>query len=153
MLNESIKEILLHYPNADLFVSGDLNLRIADLQDCIPFDNLQFVFGETAYPTDQFDTIRNSKDDTCNRFGTFLIDMWCSHNIHVLNGRLFEDSAGVITCVANNGRSVLDYMLASTTLLKSFTHFHIDNEDYSDHFRLTYKGLLACEKYRDSANS
>ena len=33
LLNENINEILLRYPNADLFVSGDLNSRIVDLQD------------------------------------------------------------------------------------------------------------------------
>ena len=153
MLNENINEILLHYPNADLFVSGDLNSRIADLQDFIPFDDLQFVFGETEYPMDQFDIIRKSKDDTCNRFGTSLIDLCCTINIHVLNGRLFDDSAWEITCVANNGRSVVDYMLASTRLFTSFTHFQVGNEDYSDHFPLTCKILLACEKYKDSANS
>ena len=128
LLNENINEILLRYPNADLFVSGDLNSRIADLQDFIPFDHLQFVFGETEYPTDQFDIIRKSKDDTYNRFATSLIDLCCTHNIHVLNGRPFDDSAGEITCVANNGRSVVDYMLASTRLFTSFTHFQVGNE-------------------------
>ena len=85
--------------------------------------------------------------------GSSLIDLCCTHNIHVLNGRLFDDSAGEITCVANNGRSVVDYMLASTRLFTSFTHFQVGNEDYSDHFPLTCKILLACEKYKDSANS
>ena len=33
LLNENINEILLRYPNTDLFVSGDLNSRIVDLQD------------------------------------------------------------------------------------------------------------------------
>ena len=89
----------------------------------IPFDDLQFVFGETEYPTDQFDIIRKSKDDTCNRFGAFFIGLCCTHSIHVLNGRLFDDCTGEITCVSNNGRSVSDYMLASTRLFNSFTHF------------------------------
>ena len=146
LLNENINEILLRYPNAELFLSGDLNSRIADLQDFIPFDDLQFVFGETEYPTDQFDSPRKSKDDTCNRFGTSLIDLCCTHNIHVLNGRLFYDSAGEITCVANNGRSVVDYMLASTTLFHSFTHFQVGNEDFSDHFPIICKLLLSCHK-------
>ena len=150
LLNENINEILLRYPNAELFLSGDLNSRFADLQDFIPFDDLQFVFGETDNPTDQFDTPRKSKDDTCNRFGTSLIDLCCAHNIHVLNGRLFDDSAGEITCVANSGRSVVDYMLASTTLFNSFTNFQVGNEDFSDHFPITCKLLLSCHKHKIS---
>ena len=153
LLNENINEIFLRYPSADLFVSGDLNSRTGDLQDFIPFEDLQFVFGETEYSADPFDITRQSKDDTCNRFGTSLIDLCCTHNIHVLNGRLFEDTEGEILCVANNGRSVVDYMLAQTSLFTSFTHFQVCNEDYSDHFPLCCKILLACQKHENTANS
>ena len=149
LLNESINEIFLRYPSADLFVSGDLNLCIGDLQDFMSFDHLQFVFGET----DLFDITRKSKDDTCHGFGTSLIDLCCTHNIHVLNRRLFEDTQGEISCVANNGRSVIDYMLASTSLFNSFTHFQVGNEDYSDHFPLYCKILHACQKHENTANS
>ena len=112
----------MRYPNADLFLSGDLNSRIGDQQDFIPFDDLQFVFGESEYPTDSFDIIRQSKDDTCNRFGTSLVDLCCTHNVHVLNGRLFNDTAGEITCVANNGSSVVDYM----KIIQITSRYHVN---------------------------
>ena len=54
----------------------------------------------------------------------------------VLNGRAFDDMNGEITCVANNGRSVVDYILASTSLFDSFSHFEVGSEDFSDHFPL-----------------
>ena len=44
----------MRYPNADLFLSRDFNSRIGDQQDFISFDDLQFVFGESEYPTDSF---------------------------------------------------------------------------------------------------
>lgn len=44
LLHENISLIVLRYQNANLFVSGDLISGIADLQDLIPFDDLQFVF-------------------------------------------------------------------------------------------------------------
>ena len=56
--------------------------------------------------------------------------------IHVLNGRLFEDTNGEITCVANNGSSVVDYILASTDIFDSILHFKVGSEDFSDHFLL-----------------
>ena len=108
------------------------------MQDYIPSDDLDFVFGETDYPTDPFDMPRNSKDDTYNRFGISLLDLCCSINIHVLNGRMFDDRNGEITCrsTSNNGSSVVDYMLASSSLFNSILHFCICCEDFSDHFPL-----------------
>ena len=83
----------------------------------------------TAHPTTLsyilFDMPRNSKDETYNRFGISLIDLCCSINIHVLNGRMFDDRNGEITCTSNNGSSVVDYMLASTSLFNSILHFRI----------------------------
>ena len=114
-----------------MFIAGYLNARISTLQDYIPFDDLDFVFGETDYPTDPFDMPRQSKDETHNRFGISLLDICCSCNIHVLNGRMFDDKNGEITCISNNGRSVVDYMLASTSLFNSILHFQISSEDFS----------------------
>ena len=64
------------------------------------------------------------------------MDICCPYNIHVLNGRLFDDTNGEITCVANNGSSVVDYMLASTSLFDSFSEFRVGSDDFSDHFPL-----------------
>ena len=47
LLNEKNTEILSQYPTAELFVAGDLNARIGNLQDFIPFDDIDFVFGDT----------------------------------------------------------------------------------------------------------
>ena len=97
LLNEKITEILSQYPTAELFVAVDLNARIGNLQDFIPFDDIDFVFGDTDYPTDPFTINRQSKDDTCNRFGMSLIELCCTHGIHTLNGRIFDDKNGDIT--------------------------------------------------------
>ena len=67
------------------------------------------------------------------------------YNIHVLNGRLFEDVKGEITCVADAGRSVVDYMLASMSLFDSFTNFKVGSEDFSDHFPLICTINLSCQ--------
>ena len=120
------------------------------MQDFIPEDDLEFVFGDTDYPTDPFDMQRRSKDETYNRFGISLLDLCCTHNIHVLNGRLFDDKNGEITCVANGGSSVVDYILASTTLFESFQQFKIGYEDFSDHFPLNCTLLLSDQHLLDS---
>lgn len=86
LLGDKLSEIVLDNPNAEIFLAGDLNSRISNFQDFIPYDDLQFVFGETDYPSDTFDMPRVSKDNTCNRFGTYFIDLCCTYGIHVFNG-------------------------------------------------------------------
>ena len=56
--------------------------------------------------------------------------------MHVLNGRILGDLDGEITCVANNGSSVVDYMIASTSMFDSISYFEVGVEDFSDHFPL-----------------
>ena len=136
LLNERISEICLQYPSAELFLAGDLNARISILQDYIPNDDLDFVLGETDYPTDSFDIPRRLKDETQNNFGISLLDICCSFNIHVLNGRILGDRDGEITCVAKHGSSVEDYMIASSSLFDSISLFEVGLEDFSDHFPL-----------------
>ena len=43
---------------------SDLNSRIiANFQDFIPCDKIEYIIGETGYPTDPFEMIRASKDE------------------------------------------------------------------------------------------
>jgi len=44
-------------PAAHHMVAGDLNARIGNLQDFIPHDEVDFIFGENDYPSDLFDTL------------------------------------------------------------------------------------------------
>lgn len=55
-------------------------------------------------------------------------------NIHILNGRFPGDSEGEITCVANEGSSIVDYMIASSDLFPSIGNFHVCNRSESVHF-------------------
>ena len=138
LLNEKLLEIRSVYPNADMIVAGDLNARTKDFLDFIPNDDLDFVFGETDYPSDIFNLNRNTKDlQAYNKFGLSLVDLCCEHDIHMLNGRLFDDTEGNITCIANEGRSLVDYIIASSNFFDKFSYFGVDNHDFSDHFPLT----------------
>ena len=77
---------------------------------------------------------RLSKDTEYNRFGLSFIELCCTFGIHVFNGRLFDDTHGNYTCLANNGASVVDFMAATTNLFKNVTYFKIDDNDESVHF-------------------
>lgn len=121
-------------------------MRTKNLEDFIPADGIDLVFGgETAYPNDSFCLSRSSKDSSLNRFGSSLIDLCCLHEIHIMfNGRLFGDTEGNFTCTANDGNSVVDYCLGSTSLISHVTDFYVGVEDFSDHFPLCCK--LAFDK-------
>ena len=54
--------------------------------------------------------------------------------MYILNGRVSEDKNGDITCVANGGRSVVDYMLANTRLYSFIQHFEVIVRAESDYF-------------------
>ena len=43
-------------------LAGDLNSRIGDMQDFIPSDDVEFVFGDTENSSDPLDINRKSKD-------------------------------------------------------------------------------------------
>ena len=56
----------------------------------------------------------------------------------MLNGCIFDDTEGNITYIANEGRSLVDYIIASSNLFDKFSYFVVDNHDFADHFPLTY---------------
>ena len=68
---------------------------------------------------------------------------WCTHDVHIVNGRLHGDTDGHYTCTANDGKSLVDYVIGSTQLFNYCTDFNIESEDFSDHFpvccRLTFQ--------------
>ena len=108
ILNTNISQIKGEYPNSDLFLAGDLNSRIKNLNDFVLDDNLLFIFGDDVpYPEDDFNMPRLSKDTEFNRFGLSFIELCCTYSIHVFNGRLFDDIPGNYTCLANNRKKNL----------------------------------------------
>ena len=58
--------------------------------------------------------------------------------MHTLNGRLFNDTEGNFTCIANEGASIVDYMIASTHLFQFIT-VGIDDMDWYVHLLLFCK--------------
>ena len=101
----------------------------------IPNDDFDLVFGDTDYPNDTFNNDLTFKDiNVYNRFGLSLINMRCENGIHMLNGRLYDDVDGNITYKSNEGKSLVDYIIASTSLFDKCTCFCICTQYFSDHF-------------------
>ena len=55
-------------------------------------------------------------------------------DLHIMNGRLYDDVDGNFTCAANDGASTVDYNISNTDLFKKCSYFSIENRTESDHF-------------------
>jgi len=137
ILNNRITAILSDFPDVAFLLAGDFNARTKHLDDYIPSDDVDYIFQcNTAYPVTHF---------VCqeNRFGSALIDLCCTHGVHIFNGRLYGDTDGHCTCTANDGKSLADYVIGLTELFNCCTDFYFESEDFSDHFpaccRLTFQ--------------
>ena len=65
----------------------------------------------TDYAADCFNMPRNTRDvDRLNMFGKLC----CTHNMHSLNGRMFDDVEDHFTCIANGGHSFVDCHISSS---------------------------------------
>ena len=137
---EILSPIITNYPDANIFLAGDMNSRTSSLSDCISNDNVEFIFEDNSvYFSDDFDIIRNSRDQTENAFGLSLIKLCKTYGIHILNGRLHDDKDGNFTCVTHNGASVVDYFIASSYLFQYCTEFEIGDMYQSVHFPVSCK--------------
>ena len=135
-------------PNVSFIVAGDMNARVKDLLDYILNDDVDAIFGDAVdYPGDTFNISRNTRDTELNRFGKTLINLWCTYDIHLLNGRFPGDECGNFTCIANRGKSVVDYFIMSTTLFDRVIDFYIDITDFHDHFPVVCWIKLGSDKH------
>ena len=75
---------------------------------------------------------RNKDIIRYNNFGRILVDLCCTYNIHIVNGRCSDDSDDNYTCIANEGHSVVDYHLASSELFPFISYFNVEMRDESD---------------------
>ena len=146
---KNIEILCQRFRNCCLYLAGDFNARTKDFLDFIPNDNLNYVFDvETGYKSDYFDISRNDKDnEKSNSFGRSLVDLCCTHDIHILNGRLFNDYLGNYTCITNNGKSVVDYHIASSEIFQCLTFFNVVDCDESDHFPIHSRLSLGVKKF------
>ena len=120
------------YPDAHYFIGGDLNAHTKNFLVYIPFDNLFYIFGKTNYKGDIFNSERKNRDLLkFNLFGKTLIDFCRIFDLHIMNGRLYDDVDGNFTCATNDE---VDYNICNTDLFRKCSYFSIENRTESDHF-------------------
>jgi exonuclease III len=121
---------------------GDLNSRVGNKCDFIPYDCINNAFDDPDYDPD-CTPVRASVDNVQNSHGTKLIDLCKSTSLRIVNGRIFNTSN--YTFCSNNGCSVIDYLLMNErhfSLVKDFTIEPFN--EWSDHAPLRFS--LLCPK-------
>ena len=129
--------------NKKLIICGDLNGRIGEEQDFTEICN-ELDLGTFEYK-------RKSKDKITNANGKKLLALFGDNDMVILNCRSPGDLEGDYTFISNQGRSVIDYCVASSTAVTYVVDFKVELEHFSDNlpvsFRLKTGGVV-----RDKAN-
>ena len=132
-------EINLLSSKGHILLMGDLNSRTSANPDFILYDgnneNICNLLPEN-YKSDYF-MPRKSQDKILNSQGKELLDLCVSAQLRILNGRFIGDLLGNITCLNQRGNSIVDYAVASESLLSSVKYFTVKNPNhFSDHNQL-----------------
>ena len=140
MLDTLISHLKYTLGDVCILVGGDLNARTGILHDYMIDSNID-EFLDMSCMNDLFegiDTHRCSRDtDSLNNYGKQLVQLCKVRNMYILNGRTKGDTVGHITCIANHGRSVVDYFVADYSLHPVIESMCVTPRPESDHFPLS----------------
>ena len=112
-----------------LYTVGDFNARTGNRNysathcDNAIYDELSS--GRFSSRSTSASTNRCSRDNVLNDRGRRLIDMLSACNMKILNGSTIGDINGDFTCLRYNGSSVVDYALASHSLIRHVNYIKI----------------------------
>ncbi|CAC5376106.1 unnamed protein product [Mytilus coruscus] len=134
-------KIHVEYCNkVSVFVCGDFNSRTRLINDILPSDNLDRYIDVMWHDEVPNIPTRCSLDTIANRFGKLLIQLCYNTGLTICNGRLGNDRDGKFTFCSPNGRSLIDYMLASPNDYDKISNFGILNiNEFSDHSPLVFE--------------
>ena len=124
------------YSDCPIFVGGDCNARLGDLNQLDP----------AMYTPPPRSNRRNNLDKSSNARGKLLCDLMKQYGYLVLNGRSTADSLGGFTYLDTQGRSTVDLVWSDISASEITLDFEILYSVHtSDHFPvLTKFALPAC---------
>ena len=125
--------------NGNVLLAGDFNARTSTLADfMLPSEYADMLLQPDllipeALPHNIPD--RHSADQgPPNHFGQKLLALCQDSNLLILNGRVVGDEQGCLTCHTPNGASLVDYFIASPSLLSLTPSLHVQGrQPDSDH--------------------
>ena len=143
------KDIIRYSEIGKILIAGDINARTGTCNfDFIDQDSTDsFIPLYEDYTPDNLIDIRYSKDSVLNSRGKELNDLCVQTGLRILNGRVRGDYIGELTCHNFNGSSVVDYFLASESILQKIDFFNVHKflADLSDHSQISVMLKIKCK--------
>jgi len=99
-----------------VLLGGDFNARTATLLDTLDISDLcELLQALELAKIKQPNVVatRQNRDVSVGGWGHELLDLCCDTGLLILNGRTPGDQSGEFTCLANGGRSTVDYIVGS----------------------------------------
>ena len=116
--------------DVDVLMLGDMNARTGSVSETLKYDKWVGDLPVYTPPLSQ----RYSQDQLLNIRGKALIRFCQVCQFYIVNGRTFGDIPGNTTCVQQGGASVVDYVLASYSMLGKVQFLNVlPLNQFSDH--------------------
>lgn len=115
----------------DIIITGDFNARTGELhdylevQDSTIHNNIPIASTSHALLDKLGRTGRNNRDSKINVYGRLMLDLCKNADLIIVNGRTIGDVSGAFTCYKENGKSLVDYLICSASLFKTFSYLSI----------------------------
>ena len=118
---------MLHFSQkSNIIVHGDFNARTGDMQETISDDDNVFLNVPEDYEADETYMRQSQDSGTINSRGRNLLETCTALNLRILNGRIVGDLDGKKTCFHCNGSSVVDYVMASKSIVRTVQYLIVN---------------------------
>ena len=128
------REIVKYQKHGKILIGGDFNARVGTENDFISQDSDNHLPLFDSYIIDSIPLQRRSYDHVLNTRGKQLLNLCVQCGLRFLNGRMLGDSLGQYTSHQPSGSNVIDYFIASESILSIIPCFRI--------FKLIYQTIV-----------
>ena len=142
-IEKCICDLLEEFGDVNIICNGDFNARTAKYQ--VNQDFVQNYENDVADKIDMLECSRISQDSHINDFGKRLLELCTLFDLQLINGCRSWDNHGNFTFISEQGCSVVDYFLMSSSLLDFVHTFSVEDRIESDHMPVE----LYCNFYTD----
>lgn len=139
-LISTFNEISENLGDVEWIISGDMNARTGSLKDVYVENEVGNYLADLDFDNtiSEINSCRNSRDNSfVNNYGKQLIKFCLENNLYILNGRAKGDEIGNVTCIANKGKTVVDYVIVTKNIFDRVSCFNVTPRPESDHFPLS----------------
>jgi hypothetical protein len=109
-----------------VLLGGDFNARTTALLNTLDTSDLCELLPELA-ETEQPSVVatRQNRDASVGSWGRAFLDLCCDARLFTLNGRTPGDESREFICLANGGRTIVDYIVGSPIVWQAATHLEV----------------------------